>query len=208
MPVPGVFLVGVPNIPKWWVPYRTYRSVEYRTELTEVLGTGIQGKCARWGIPVPGVFLGGRAEHTQVLSTVPNLPKCWVPVCRGRYVRCVPVPGVFLVDVPNTPKWWVPYRTYKSVGYRTELTEVLGTGMQEYVYSVGYTGARGILGGRTELTEVSCTSTEFVPIFSTGVFGRVLRPTRTLPKTRQGIYRANTAGIFWYVPHRTHPKLL
>ena len=34
-------------------------------------------------------IFGGRTEHTEVVSTVPNLPKCWVP-----------------------------YRTYRSVGYR------------------------------------------------------------------------------------------
>ena len=53
------------------------------------------------------------------------------------------------------------------------------------VCSVGYTSTRGIFGGRTEATEVSGTGIEFVPNL-TGVFGRVLRPYRTLPKTSVG----------------------
>ena len=61
-----------------------------------------------------------------------------------------------------------------------------------------FTHTRGIFGARTELTDVSGTGIEFVPNL-TGVFGRVLRPCRTLPKTTaQGIYRANTPGIRWY----------
>ena len=51
--------------------------------------------------------------------------------------------------------------------------------------SVGYTGTRGIFGGRTGLTEVSRTGIEFVPNL-TGVFGWVFRPYLTLPKTSVG----------------------
>ena len=52
------------------------------------------------------------------------------------------------------------------------------------VCSVRYTGTRFFC-GRTEITEVSGTGIKFVPNH-TGVFGRVLRPYRTLPKTSVG----------------------
>ena len=117
---------GVYRYPEyfWWA-YRTYRSGEYRTELTEVLSTVPNlPKC--W-VPVSRVsMLGGvcrypgyfwwayrtyrsgeyRTELTEVLSTVPNLPKCWVPVSRVSVLGGVyRYPGYFWVGVPNTPKF-------------------------------------------------------------------------------------------------------
>ena len=47
------------------------------------------------------------------------------------------------------------------------------------------TGTQGIFGGCTEPTEVSGPGVKFVPNH-TGVFGRVLRPYRTLPKSSVG----------------------
>ena len=64
----------------------------------------------------------------------------------------------------------------------------------------------GTFGERTELTEVSATGIKFVPNHK-GVFGRVLRPYRTLPKTSVGyLHGKNTPGILWSAPYRTHPS--
>ena len=78
----------------------------------------------------------------------------------------------------------------------------------EGVCSAGYadipdTDTRGIFGRRTKLTEVSGTGIEFVPNL-TGVFGRVLMPYRTLPKTWVGYLPSKYPGILWYVPYRPH----
>ena len=53
-----------------------------------------------------------------------------------------------------------------------------------------YTDTRGIVGRRTELTQVSGTGIEVVPNL-TGVFGRVLMPYRTLPNTWVGYLLTN-----------------
>ena len=133
-----------------------------------------------------GIF-GGRAEFSEVPGTsievVPKVPRCRVLVLRSyrtyrsvgyRYrVRIEPYRGLRqgIETVPNhfdrvntpgipLPNCRVtvlrPYRTYQSVGYWWL--------------------------GRTELAELSGTGIEFV-LNLTGVFGRVLRPYRTLPKT-------------------------
>ena len=95
IPVPGVSLVGVPNMPQCRVPllrsYRTYRSVGYRylinTDLTEVSGAGIEFVPNHSGVfgrvlrtyrqkyPYPRYF-GGRNTGGVYLSAVPKLPKC------------------------------------------------------------------------------------------------------------------------------------
>ena len=92
--VSGTGIDVVPNLPKCPVSvlmvYRSYRSVRHRypcrTELTEVSGTGING----------------RTEVTEVSGTgidvVPNLPKCPVPV----------IPAVYTGSMPR----YVPYRTH------------------------------------------------------------------------------------------------
>ena len=58
------------------------------------------------------------------------------------------------------------------------------------ICSVGYNGTRGIFDGRTKLTEVPDTGVDAVPNL-TGVFGRVLRPYRTFPRTPVGCLPSN-----------------
>ena len=130
--VTGIHIV--PNLPKCpapvWVSYRTYRSVRYRY------------RCC--------------TEHTEVSGTgidaVPNLAKCPVPVL-------------------------ILYRTYRSVRYRygslyryrryryrypyrTELTEVCGTGI-DVVPKLPKCPVPVLM--FTELTEVSGTGIDAVP---------------------------------------------
>ena len=63
--------------------------------------------------------------------------------------------------------------------------------------------ARGNYGGNTELTEVSGTGTELVPNY-TGVFGRVLRPYRTVPKASLGRISPSKYPRYTFVRILTH----
>ena len=65
--------------------------------------------------------------------------------------------------------------------------------------------SRGIFSGRPELTQGSGTGIEFVPNRA-GVFGRVLRPYRTLPEEFGGVIADETPPVYffvWCVPYRT-----
>ena len=71
------------------------------------------------------------------------------------------------------------------------------------VCPVGYTGAQGIAGGPTEVTEVSGTGIELVPNLN-GVLGGVLRPYRAVRMASVGYLPNKYPQYTWYVPYRTH----
>ena len=141
--VSGTGIDVVPKLPKCPVPvlmlYRTYRSVRYRyeglyryrryqypyrTELTEVSGTGID--------VVPNLCI----------DVVPNLPKCPVPVLMYRTYRSVryrywcrteltEVSGTGIDVVPNLSKCPVPVLMYR---YRYQHRYRLGYIYQRHMY--------------------------------------------------------------------------
>ena len=127
-----------------------------------------------------------RTTHGSIIRSLQDTCVCFFP---SRSHSCVFLFLFFFSFFFKSAKMSFPKNASHGCGVISNFTIKtflrLGWACSVYTSRVYQYDTRGVLGGRTQLTEVSGTGIEFVPNL-TGVFGRVLRPYRTVPKTCVG----------------------